>query len=89
MSFKIGNSLKVHGHFHICHSCLDYLKKGDMPPICWKNSLDYGDIPKSLDLTNIEKQFIVKSLIFIKVRKLPTTRMDCMNDRVINVHIVL
>ena len=56
-------------------------------PICWKNSLDYRDIPDCLQLHNIEKQFIVKSLLFIKVRKLPVSRMDAMNDRVINVAI--
>ena len=58
-----------------------------MPPLCCKNSLCYGPIPDCLRLHNIEKQLIVKSLIFIKVRKLPVTRMDAMNDRVINVAI--
>ena len=81
------NSLKVNGNLHICHNCLRYLKKSEMPPLCWKNSLNYGDIPDSLKLSNIEKQLIVKSLLFIKVRKLPVTRMDAMNDRVINVAI--
>ena len=40
-----------------------------------------------LRLTDIEKQLIVKSLIFIKIRELPKTRMRAMNDRVINVPI--
>ena len=45
------------------------------------------EIPDALALTNIEKQLIVKSLIFIKIRALPKTRMLAMNDRVVNVPI--
>ena len=58
-----------------------------MPPLCSKNSLDYMETPDCLKLTNLEKQLIAKSLVFIKVRQLPKTRMDAMNDRVINVAI--
>ena len=58
-----------------------------MPAICFKNNLQYTEIPDALNLTNIEKQLIVKSLIFIKIRQLPKTRMLAMNDRVINVPI--
>ena len=43
--------------------------------------------PECLELTNLEKHLIAKSLVFIKVRQLPKTRMDVMNDRVINVTI--
>ena len=82
---KYFDDLKVNGNLHLCESCIRYLKNDEMPPLCWKNSLNYGPIPDCLKLTNIEKQFIVKSLLFIKVRKLPVTRMDAMNDRVINV----
>ena len=45
------------------------------------------ETPECLKLTNLEKQLIVKSLLFIKVRELPKTRMQAMNDRVINVPI--
>ena len=63
-------------------------EKGEMPPMCLKNDLETGEIPVELkNLTNLEKQLIVKNLIFIKVRQLPKTRMDCINDRVINVPI--
>ena len=59
-----------------------------MPPMCAKNSLESPNIPKCLrDLTNLEKQLIVKNLIFIKIRKLPKTRMSALNDRVVNVPI--
>ena len=56
--------------------------------MCFKNSLEPSVVPNCLkDLTNLEKQLIVKNLIFIKIRQLPKTRMDAMNDRVINVPI--
>ena len=58
-----------------------------MPPINFKNQLDYMNTPDCLDLTNLEKQLMVKSLLFIKVRELPKTRMQAMNDRVINIAI--
>jgi len=81
------SSLRVHENLHLCFNCIRYLKKDEMPPLCWKNSLDCGPIPDCLKLTNIEKQLIVKSLLFIKVRKLSVTRMEAMNDRVMNVAI--
>ena len=59
-----------------------------MPPMAAKNSLMPAVIPDCLkNLTDLEKQLIVKNLIFIKVRQLPKTRMNAMNDRVINVPI--
>ena len=78
------NSLKVLGKFFLCHSCRLYLEKGDMPPICAKNGLEYGEIPECLKLSNIEKQLIVKELIFIKIRELRPTRMAAMNDRIVS-----
>ena len=83
----LDESLKAHGKFHLCHSCIRHLEKEQMPPICSKNCLEYGEIPDCLDLNTIEKQLIVKNLIFIKVRQLHPTMMDAMNDKVVNVPI--
>ena len=83
----LDESLKANGNFHLCHSCIRHLEKEQMPPICSKNCLEYGEIPDCLDLNTIEKQLIVKNLIFIKVRQLHPTMMDAMNDRVVNVPI--
>ena len=68
--------------FALCRTCINYLKKGKMPPMYSKNNLEAAEVPDCLrDLTNLEKQFIVKKLVFIKVRNLPKTRMEAMNDR--------
>ena len=84
---RLDQSLKVNGKFYLCHSCIRYLEKLEMPPLCSKNNLDYMKSPDCLELTNLEKHLIAKSLVFIKVRQLPKTRMDAMNNRVINVAI--
>ena len=44
-------------------------------------------IPDCLQLTNLERQLVCKDLVFIKVRELHPTRMEAMNDYVINVPI--
>ena len=59
-----------------------------MSPICAKNNLELPKIPKCFEeLTNLEKQFIVKGLVYMKIRNLPKTRMEVSNDRVINIPI--
>ena len=84
---RFKEALKVQeGHF-LCKNCCLYLEKLEMPPICAKNSLEYAKIPDCLQLTNLERQLICKDLVFIKVRELHPTRMEAMNDFVINVPI--
>ena len=59
-----------------------------MPPMCHKNKLEIPQIPQCLkDLTILEKQLIVKFLVFIKIRYLPKTQVKVMNDRIISVRI--
>ena len=84
---RLKESLKVHGAHYICCSCRDYLEKTEMPPRCAKNNLEYQEIPDCLQLSNLERQLICKDLVFIKIRQLRPTRMDAMNDHVINVPI--
>ena len=73
---------KLQNNFYLCLTCIRYLSKGQMPPMCAKNHLELATIPDCFrELTNLEKQFIVKNLVFIKIRNLPKTRMEAMNDR--------
>ena len=75
-------SKKIQEGYSLCKTCVNYLKRSLMPPMCFKNSLEPSFVPDCLkDLSNLEKQLIVKNLIFIKIRQLPKTRMDAMNDR--------
>ena len=68
--------------YSLCKTCIGYLKKKKMPPMCERNNLEPAEIPESLkNLTDLEKQLIVKNLIFLKIRQLPKTRMAAVNDR--------
>ena len=79
---------KVREGYSLCKTCISYLKNKKMPPMCFENSLQPFVIPECLqNLSDIEKQLIVKNLIFIKIRHLPKTRMQAINDRVINIPI--
>ena len=74
--------VKIQDGYSLCRTCIGHLNKSKMPPMCAKNSLEIPEIPDCLkNLTNLEKQLIVKNLVFIKIRQLPKTRMAAMNDR--------
>ena len=87
IQYKVGKNEKIkikkfQEYWVLCRTCIGYLKNGQMPPMFFKNSLMPPFIPDCLrDLSNLEKQLIVKNLIFIKIRQLPKTRMAAMNDR--------
>ena len=60
-------------------------KKKEVPKIHVSNGLQLDDIPDSLKLTELEQQLIAKDIVFMKIKKLPKSRMLCNLDRVINV----
>ena len=55
----------------LCHNCLNKIKKKKVPNIHFSNGLELDDIPDELKLTDLEQQLIAKTLIFLKVKKLP------------------
>ena len=58
-------TVKIQDGYSLCYTCIGYLNRRKMPPMCAKNSLEVPEIPECLrDLTNIEKQLIVKNLVF-------------------------
>ena len=84
---RLKESLKIRGEHYLCCNCRNYLEKLEMPPCCAKNNLEYPEIPDCLQLSNLERQLICKDLVFIKIRQLNPTRMDAMNDHIVNVPI--
>jgi hypothetical protein len=73
---------------HLCKTCKPYLLKKQMPSLCHKNKLEIPEIPEVIKcLKPLEIQILAKRILFIKVRKLPKTRMEMMNDIVVNVPI--
>ena len=73
--------------FYLCHSChrsLFTLKK--RPDNSYHNGLQLDPVPPGLkNLTDLEQQLISKTMLFMKIRPLPRSRMDGITDRVINV----
>ena len=77
---------KLQEGYSLCRTCISYLKKSQMPPMCRKNSLEPAVVPDCLSkMYSLEKELMSKNLIFMKIRQLPKTRMMALNDRVINI----
>ena len=68
-----------------CQTCLKSLKAKKIPSISVCNGLFVEPIPEELDLTDLEEQFIARNLVFMKVVRLPKSRMKAVKDKIVNV----
>ena len=75
-------SLKINGKHYICSTCHLSLSKQKLPSLCFKNGLKLSPIPKCLQISSLGNQLIAKYITFIKIRRLPKTRMASNYDRV-------
>ena len=73
------------GSLIFCYNCLKLIKKGKVPKIHFTNGLWLDDVPDELLLKDLEQQLIARTLLFMKIKKLPTSRMKALNDKVISV----
>ncbi len=70
----------------LCHNCHNYIKKERVPSINVKNGLLLDEVPEELKkLSDLEHQLIQPNLIFMKIKKLPKSRMNATHDRIISV----
>ena len=58
----------------LCIKCHGYICRKKMPNIHVNNGLHLDPIPNELKLSDLEQQLIARSLIFLKVKRLPKTR---------------
>ena len=58
-----------------CHKCLKNIRKKKVPDISTLNGLELDHIPEELKLTDLEQQLIAKTLLFLKIKKLPKSGM--------------
>ena len=79
--FWIKNSL------WICHTCLSYIGRNSLPKMSSRNALQVHDRPDFLKLTEVENVLIAPRINFIKMIKLPVSRMTGIRDRIVNVPI--
>ena len=68
-----------------CHNCLKVIKDGKCPRMSVSNGLKLDDIPQELVLTDPERQLIALDLLFMKIWKLPTSRMRAIKGKMANV----
>ena len=70
----------------LCHSCNNNFNHNKFPSININNGLKLDDVPYELSsLADLEQQLIAQVLLFMKIKKLPTTRMGAVVDQVISV----
>ena len=81
------NGMPLRKDLIMCHNCFYIVSKTQkMPRICEANGLRLDDIPPELKVNELENQFFAKSLVFMKIKTLPSVpRMNAVYDRVINV----
>ena len=72
----------------VCKTCHSELKKGSRPKLNYFNGLQLDSVPVELqNMSDIEQVLISKDILFIKLWKLPKSRMTAITDRVVNVPI--
>ena len=76
------------GKLFMCHTCKDWLSvKHQMPPLCHKNGLELDVIPPELQLSDLSTVLIARTILFVKIFKLPKSRWPAIVDKVVNVPI--
>ena len=68
---KIGIDSQDTTSLILCHNCLSKIKKEKVPNIHFSNGLEFDDVPEELKIADLEQQLIARTLIFLKVKKLP------------------
>ena len=82
-------SFQANGSLWICFTCEDYIMQNKMPPTAAANCLDSVVPPNDLQLSEIENAILAPLLGFMKIIKLPNSRMPALRDRIVNIPIPL
>ena len=77
----------IKGSFWICLDCHNKIKGNSMPACSAMNSLQIFDRPACLELTEVENVLLAPRIAFMKMIKLPVSRMRGIRDRIVNVPI--
>ena len=71
-----------------CHSCSQKINQKKLPSMNINNGLKLDNVPYELSsMSDLEQQLIAKLLLFVKIKKLPKTRMGAVEGKVISVPI--
>ena len=69
----------------LCYTCWKYIQKGEMAPMCEANGLELDEIPHELKISDLERQMIARSLLYLTIKEMPTRKCKKMEGRVIHV----
>ena len=71
---KIGlDSQEEKQNLILCHKCSNWIGKKKIPNIHTSNGLELDHLPEDLNISDLEQQLLVRTLIFLKIKKLPKT----------------
>ena len=86
MGFNLTTSLLTEeGKSNICDNCLVTLRRSRLPALGIYNGLLTEEQPNELQLTEIEENLIALEIIYIKIFRLPTSRMPGVRSRTVNI----
>ena len=85
--FNKKSKFRVKNALWICHTCVSYISLKSLPKISSANALQVFQHPDCLKLTEVENVLIAPRINFIKMIKLPVSRMLGLRDRIVNVPI--
>ena len=85
----LGPKSKFHikDSYWICHDCQAKIKGNSMPACSVMNSLHIYDRLPCMELTEVENVLLAPRIAFMKMIKLPVSRMRGVKDRIVNVPI--
>ena len=82
------NKFFIKDSYWMCHGCFNKIKGNIMPAISVMNALKIYDLPDCLrNLTEVENVLLAPRIAFMKMVRLPVSRMRGIRDRIVNVPI--
>ena len=77
----------IKSSYWICKTCMDYIRRNSLPKVSSMNAMHVYDRPDCLKLSEVENVLLAPRINFIKMIRLPVSRMLGMRDRIVNVPI--
>ena len=77
----------IKSSYWICKTCMDYIRRNSLPKVSSMNAMHVYDRPDCLKLSEVENVLLAPRINFIKMIRLPVSRMLGIRDRIVNVPI--
>ena len=80
-----GELFRIDGKPCICITCSKSFMKAQKPKFHESNGLELEEIQDELNLGELGSNLIAKEILIMKIYYLPTSKMDAVSDKVVNV----